>query len=191
MLDKRESAPVEEINKRIMQFLKAVNLKQNELAELLDINASRISHIKSGRNKPNIEFIVKLITAFPHLNPDWLLLGKGPMYKSKEKENKASNTKDIEHKGENININTTIDNPIKDSENQDNSTEPKNNIENTEEQATEPTEIEQPIRQTSQKDMHSSTLSSTQSKFYNSNHPDRILILFPDKTFLTYTERKD
>jgi len=189
MVDKKESAPIDEINKRIMQFLKAVNLKQNELAEVLDINASRISHIKSGRNKPNIEFIVKLITAFPHLNPNWLLLGKGPMYKSEEKENKASNTKEIKYKRENINIDST-DNLIKDSENQDNSTKPKNNIENTE-QATEPIEIDQPTKQTSQKDMHSSTLSSTQSKFYNPNIPDRILILFPDKTFITYTERKN
>ena len=34
----------------------------------------RISHILKGRNKPGIEFLQKILRAFPKLNPDWLLL---------------------------------------------------------------------------------------------------------------------
>ena len=53
-------------------------MNASELAKKLGVEASAISHIKSGRNKPSFDFVVKILAAFPHINPDWLLLDKGP-----------------------------------------------------------------------------------------------------------------
>ena len=70
----------------LLEDVKSVG-KKGELVELkegyaknfilpkkLGVEASAISHIKSGRNKPSFDFVVKILAAFPHINPDWLLL---------------------------------------------------------------------------------------------------------------------
>ena len=54
------------------------NMNASELAKKLGVEASAISHIRSGRNKPSFDFVVKILAAFPHINPDWLLLDRGP-----------------------------------------------------------------------------------------------------------------
>lgn len=50
------------------------NLTASSLAKVLGVEASAISHIRSGRNKPSYDFVVKILRAFPDVNPDWLLL---------------------------------------------------------------------------------------------------------------------
>ena len=50
------------------------------------MNRSTITHILSGRNKPSIDFLDKLIKSFPNLNTNWLISGIGEMHiVSKEK----------------------------------------------------------------------------------------------------------
>ena len=53
------------------------NLSASSLAKTLGVEASAISHIKSGRNKPSYDFVVKILRAFPDVSPDWLLLDQG------------------------------------------------------------------------------------------------------------------
>ena len=50
------------------------DLTASSLAKALGVEASAISHIRSGRNKPSYDFVVKILRAFPDVNPDWLLL---------------------------------------------------------------------------------------------------------------------
>lgn len=50
------------------------NLTASSLAKVLGVEASAISHIRSGRNKPSYDFVVKILRAFPDINPDWLML---------------------------------------------------------------------------------------------------------------------
>lgn len=79
------------MNNRIIELIKAENLTAIKFAERLDVQPSNISHIISGRNKPGYDFIVKVLERFPTINPDWLLLGKGSMYKSNSKAQVVSN----------------------------------------------------------------------------------------------------
>ena len=69
------------MNNRLQQFLELENLTPARLADTLGVQRSGLSHILSGRNKPGFEFITKLLTKFPHINPEWLLMGKGKPYK--------------------------------------------------------------------------------------------------------------
>lgn len=67
---------------RILQFLASKSLSPTHFADLLKVQRSGVSHILAGRNKPSYDFIAKMLLTFPSINAEWLLLGRGEMYKS-------------------------------------------------------------------------------------------------------------
>jgi hypothetical protein len=67
---------------RILQFLASKSLSPTHFADLLKVQRSGVSHILAGRNKPSCDFITKMLLTFPGVNAEWLLLGRGEMYKS-------------------------------------------------------------------------------------------------------------
>ena len=50
------------------------HINASELAKSLGVDASAISHLRSGRNNPRYDFLVKILRTYPTINPDWLLL---------------------------------------------------------------------------------------------------------------------
>ncbi len=66
---------------RLQQFLTLEQLSPARLSEIIGIQRSGLSHILSGRNKPGFEFIQRLLLKFPAINAEWLITGKGKMYK--------------------------------------------------------------------------------------------------------------
>ena len=68
---------------RILQFLSAENLTQAEFAKKIGVSGPNVTHIISGRNKPSYDFILSMANHYPALNLEWLLTGKGKMYKEK------------------------------------------------------------------------------------------------------------
>jgi len=62
--------------------LDAENITQSQLAEKLGVAKASISHILAGRNKPGFDFIQSMAQCYPDLNLDWLIAGKGKMFKS-------------------------------------------------------------------------------------------------------------
>lgn len=73
------------MNERLRQFLTMEDLTPARFAEIMGIQRSGISHLLAGRNKPSFEFIQKMMTAFPDLSSEWLILGKGKPYKTSDK----------------------------------------------------------------------------------------------------------
>lgn len=69
------------MKERLLKFLNTIQLSSSRFAEEIGIQPSGVSHILSGRNNPGYDFIVKILTKYPDLNPDWLILGKGEMFK--------------------------------------------------------------------------------------------------------------
>lgn len=65
-----------------MKLIEAEGLSSAKLAEIVSVQPSTISHLLSGRNRPNFEFISKLLKMFPGLNPHWIINGEGDMYNS-------------------------------------------------------------------------------------------------------------
>jgi plasmid maintenance system antidote protein VapI len=70
---------------RILQFLALESLSPTRFADHLGVQRSGVSHILAGRNKPSFDFIEKMLLTFPNINAEWLLLGKGEMYKTSTK----------------------------------------------------------------------------------------------------------
>ncbi len=66
---------------RILEFLKAENKSSAQFAEEIGVQPSSISHIISGRNNPSLDFVMKMLDKYPSLSTDWLLFGKGQMYR--------------------------------------------------------------------------------------------------------------
>lgn len=67
---------------RLAEFLQQENLTAVKFAEIMEVQPSSISHLLSGRNKPNFDFISRILLRFPNLNPDWFINGNGGIYKS-------------------------------------------------------------------------------------------------------------
>ena len=72
------------MNRRIQKWMQEKGLNSSGFADHIGVNRATISHILSGRNKPSIDFLEKMIKAFPDMNLNWVLSGEGFMYKSKE-----------------------------------------------------------------------------------------------------------
>ncbi len=68
-----------EMNSRISLVLKTKNMSSAQLADELGVQRSGISHILNGRNKPSLDFILRIIKKYPDISVNWLLFGEGPM----------------------------------------------------------------------------------------------------------------
>ncbi len=69
------------MNRRLEQFLAAENISQAEFADTIQVARASVSHILAGRNKPGFSFIESMAFHYPTLNIDWILTGRGKMYK--------------------------------------------------------------------------------------------------------------
>ena len=59
---------------------------RNGFSDAIDFNRSTISHLLSGRNKPSLEFVLKVLEKFPEVELYWLMNGKGTFPSSRKVE---------------------------------------------------------------------------------------------------------
>ena len=69
------------MNNRLLKFLEAENISQSQFADSIGVARASVSHIIAGRNKPGFEFIERTARQYPSLSLEWLITGKGRMYK--------------------------------------------------------------------------------------------------------------
>ncbi len=62
---------------RLERLLGYYSLSASAFADRIQVQRSSMSHLLSGRNKPSLDFVLKVIKAFPEVNLYWLLNGKG------------------------------------------------------------------------------------------------------------------
>lgn len=78
------------LNDRISRIIQYTGLTSSEFADEIDVQRSSVSHITSGRNKPSLDFLIKVKDRFPELNWDWLIIGEGNMTAEKNSSNEKS-----------------------------------------------------------------------------------------------------
>lgn len=71
------------MNTRLKQFLAAENISQAQFADIINVVRASVSHVLAGRNNPSYDFIKAIMDNYPDLNIEWLILGKGKMYKER------------------------------------------------------------------------------------------------------------
>lgn len=92
----------QQIIDRIQYLMQKENLTPSSFADKVGVQRSSISHILSGRNKPSLDFILKIESAFDYVSLEWLIKGveisapDSPSHvQSVPKENSANETASI------------------------------------------------------------------------------------------------
>jgi transcriptional regulator with XRE-family HTH domain len=112
--------------KRLEIIFDYYGLTASLFADKINVQRSSISHLLSGRNKPSLDFILKVLESFPEVELLWLLNGKGSFPKeensslekiaitSKEKVIQENNlfSQDITTSKANVELTTTKPNII-------------------------------------------------------------------------------
>ena len=73
------------MNKRFQIWLDSNHINATKLAEKIDVSRATISHILSGRNKPSIDLLDKILRKYPDFNLNWLVSGIGNMINDNQK----------------------------------------------------------------------------------------------------------
>ncbi|WP_081211668.1 helix-turn-helix domain-containing protein [Salegentibacter sediminis] len=68
---------------RLEKIIDYYDLSAAAFADQIEVGRSSISHILSGRNKPSLDFVMKVISHFPEVELYWLLNGKGKFPKER------------------------------------------------------------------------------------------------------------
>ncbi|MGY5353812.1 helix-turn-helix transcriptional regulator [Wenyingzhuangia sp. IMCC45467] len=66
----------EDFINRLHKLLEHYHLSAANFADEINVQRSSISHLLSGRNKPSLEFILKIVDNYKEVSLDWLLYGK-------------------------------------------------------------------------------------------------------------------
>lgn len=76
-----------DFSKRLQKILEYYDLSAAAFSDSIDVGRSSISHILSGRNKPSLDFVLKVVQTYPEVELYWLLKGKGSFPAIHEKTN--------------------------------------------------------------------------------------------------------
>jgi len=71
-----------EFSGRIRTIMDFYQLSASAFADKIQVPRSSISHLLSGRNKPSLDFVLKVVKEFDDVELYWLLNGKGSFPKS-------------------------------------------------------------------------------------------------------------
>ena len=67
---------------RIEAVMKSLNLSARQFAAEIQVRPGTISNMMSGRNNPSLEVMKRIMERYPTLNPEWLIAGKGDMWRT-------------------------------------------------------------------------------------------------------------
>ena len=66
-----------EFAERLTTIMRHYQLSASAFADKIQVPRSSISHLLSGRNKPSLDFVLKVVKEFKDVELYWLLNGKG------------------------------------------------------------------------------------------------------------------
>lgn len=70
------------IAKKLEILFDYYQLNASAFADKIGVQRSSLSHLLSGRNKPSLEFVLKIVETFPEVDLYWFLINKGSFPKS-------------------------------------------------------------------------------------------------------------
>ena len=70
---------------RLKKVMDYYQLSAAAFADEITVQRSSISHLLSGRNKPSLDFVLKVLSKFDAVDLYWLMNGKGTFPKKEER----------------------------------------------------------------------------------------------------------
>jgi transcriptional regulator with XRE-family HTH domain len=67
------------MEQRFKKWLNSEDISATQLSTNINVSRATISHILSGRNKPSIDILDKILNKYPNINLNWLVSGIGNM----------------------------------------------------------------------------------------------------------------
>ena len=64
-----------DISNRIQELIRKNQLNAAKFADRIGVQRSNLSHVLTGRNKPGLDFIEKVLLEFPDIDANWLISG--------------------------------------------------------------------------------------------------------------------
>ena len=92
---------MEAITERLKKIMEDNALSSSQMADRIGVQRSAISHILSGRNKPSLDFILKVLESFSDVSSEWLLRGQNVQVSNLENQPKIDGEKSVENQGQN------------------------------------------------------------------------------------------
>ncbi len=150
---------IEDFIKRLETLLDYYSLNASSFADKIGVQRSSLSHLLSGRNKPSLDFILKILEVFPDVDLYWILNGKGTFPKNYDDNSKIDSITESNKKE-----NTTAA-PLEEST-------PQNLF----------SEISNPVSLLETKNVESQNFA----KGTNSSEIDKIVVFYRNGTFKSY-----
>lgn len=75
---------IDDFVKRLEIILDYYGLNASAFADKIGVQRSSMSHLLSGRNKPSLDFVLKILDVFPDVDLYWILNGKGSFPKKED-----------------------------------------------------------------------------------------------------------
>ena len=84
---------IDDFIKRLEIILDYYGLNSSSFADKIGVQRSSMSHLLSGRNKPSLDFVMKILEVFPEVDLYWILNGLGnfPKKEAESNSNKKEN----------------------------------------------------------------------------------------------------
>ena len=67
---------------RLEQVIQSLNLSARQFATEIHVRPGTISNMMAGRNNPSLDVMKRIMEHYPTLNPEWLIIGKGEMWRT-------------------------------------------------------------------------------------------------------------
>lgn len=67
---------------RIEKVKDSLGLTARQFAAEIRVQPGTISNMMAGRNNPSLEVMKRIMERYPTLNPEWLIVGKGDMWRT-------------------------------------------------------------------------------------------------------------
>lgn len=161
---------MDEFTKRLENIFNYYGVSASSFADKIGVQRSSLSHLLSGRNKPSLDFVLKVIEVFPEVDLYWILNGQGTFPKTEiQEEKKMESPSPLSQPVQKWN--SASDDLFSASENTE---EPKNGVNEIFEEKKSNTQV----------------LEETLINSINTSSIDAIVIFYADGTFMRYTQKK-
>ncbi|GAA4278868.1 helix-turn-helix domain-containing protein [Aquimarina mytili] len=156
-----------DFGKRIQKIMDYYAVSASSFADYMGVGRSSISHILSGRNKPSLDFVMKITEAYTDVDIQWLLYGKGTFPKSESITEPAAVSK--------------IETPVSVQQSSSSILEPEKDL------------FSQPVQENENIKPESTPpppLQKISGSISDDNEIDRIVIFYADGSFNSYQMKK-
>ena len=84
-------------SERIVILISKLNLSQSRFAEKINVNQATLSKMIKSKTNPGYSTLYGILNAFPLVNIEWIIIGKGDVFKNDDGSNDAVSDESVKY----------------------------------------------------------------------------------------------